>query len=790
MLHIFINKKLVFRLIIYSFIIIFNSLVCNDLYAQIFINEVMPNNESCISDYDGEYSDWIELYNNSNDTINLNNYLLSDNRNNLSKWSFPQKTINPGGTILIFASGKNLIIDSELHANFKLSSDGEPIYLSNNSGIVIDSIRAITLSEDESYGRLPDGSYNLVHLDVCSPNNSNNNTTQLVFSKPAGFYQIPFYLNIKSLQNDTIYYSLDGSIPNMNSYILNDSIFIYNRSLDPNYFSAIPTCNNNYNLRTWIAPANLIDKANIIRCVSYRDGRPSSKIYTQSYFINPDTNHQYNTPVISLVTEEKNLFSNETGIYVPGVNFNETAGDPMWTGNFFQKGILWERPVHIEYFNESGLRDFFQDSGIRVHGGLSRSYPQKSLRLYARTDYGRSKFNYRLLPKTNNKNYNRFILRSSMSSWNNSMITDIIAHDIVDDLNIDNQDHQPVIVFFNGEYWGVHSIRDYINEDYLNYTHDIDNDSILLLEGVENIYNIFKDIFNTIDQNNLNYTEAYEYIEDQIDIDNFLDYQVSEMFLANSDWPANNMKLWKKNNTNGKWRFIFYDLDGGLGNAYKNSFIHCTNEDESITWPNSPQSTFLFRRLLELPMFKDNFIARAKELLNTTFLKDLTKEHVLNIADLYSSSNKVSSYIERWSWPNDYSTWLSSIDELVEFFQLRPCEFAYQLFEFMDSPLVSAKWARSFCEYNYSESTLIIFPNPNNGIFEIVNNFDEDMNGMLNILNLTGNIVYSEKDFYCEIIARKKINLPRLKNGIYLLSYIGENNTETIKFVIKNNMSK
>ena len=763
-------------------------MVYNDLSAQVLINEFMSNNESCISDYDREFSDWIELYNNSNDTVNLNNYLLSDNRNNLSKWSFPKKTINPGETILIFASGKNLIIDSELHANFKLSSKGDPIYLSNNSGVVIDSIRAITLGEDDSYGRLPDGSSNLVHLDVCSPNNSNNNTSQLVFSKPAGFYQSPFYLNIKSLQSDTVYYSLDGSTPNMNSYILNDSIFIYNKSFELNYFSSILTSNSS--TIPWVSPINLIDKATIVRCVSYKDGRPSSNIYTQTYFVEPDTTKKYEVPVISLVTEEINLFSNETGIYVPGINFNENADESILTGNFFQKGILWERPMHIEYFNESGLRDFFQDIGIRIHGARSRSYPQKSLRLYARDEYGKSYFNYSLLPNTENKKYKRFLLRSTMGSWNESIIADVAAHNIINNLNIDNQDYQPVIVFLNGEFWGIHTIRDYINEDYLNYTHGLDTDSIVLLEDSENIYNIFKDIFNTINQNNMNPIDAYEYIEEQIDIDSFLDYQISEMFFANTDWPANNVKMWKKNDKNGKWRFIFYDLDLSLRYYDANMFEFCTSEDESIYWPNSPESTFLFRKLLELPMFKDNFIARAKELLNTTFLQSVTKESVLNVAEIYDRTNAISPHIERWSWPNDYSTWLSSVDELVEFFQLRPCEFAYQLFEFMDSPLVSAKWASSFCAYNYSESTLIIFPNPNNGIFEIVNNFDEDMNGMLNILNINGNTVYDEKDFYCEIGARKKINLPRLKNGIYLLNYIGENNTETIKFVVKNNISK
>ena len=294
-----------YRIIVYSFIIVFNLLIHSDLTAQIFINEIMSNNESCISDIDGEYSDWIELYNNSDDTINLGNYLLSDNRNNLNKWSFPQTTISPGGTILIFASGKDLIINSELHANFKLSSDGEPIYLSNNNGVLIDSIRAISLGEDDSYGRLPDGSANLINLDIYSPNNSNNNTSQLVFSKPAGFYQSPFYINIKSLKNDTIYYSLDGSLPNMNSYILNDSIFIYNKSLDPNYFSSISTSNSS--VRPWVSPIDLIDKANIVRCVSYKDGRPSSNIYTQTYFINPKISNNYNTPVLSLVTEETSL---------------------------------------------------------------------------------------------------------------------------------------------------------------------------------------------------------------------------------------------------------------------------------------------------------------------------------------------------------------------------------------------------------------------------------------------------------------------------------------------------
>ena len=144
-------------------------------HSQILINEIMADNKLCVVDTDGDYSDWIELYNNSNQNVNLNNYSLSDESENLTKWKFPDITIDNASTLLIFASGKDVIINSEIHTNFKLSSTGEFLYLSNESGIVIDSIHPIHLGEDDSYGRLPDGSSNLTHLDFFSPNESNNN---------------------------------------------------------------------------------------------------------------------------------------------------------------------------------------------------------------------------------------------------------------------------------------------------------------------------------------------------------------------------------------------------------------------------------------------------------------------------------------------------------------------------------------------------------------------------------------------------------------------------------------
>tara|TARA_B100000780_G_scaffold249720_1_gene195547 strand:+ start:1562 stop:2086 length:525 start_codon:yes stop_codon:yes gene_type:complete len=151
------------------------------------INEIMSMNNESIFDLDDETSDWIELYNGSNQVINLHNFGMSDDGNSLFKWGFPDINIPANSTYLIFASGKNIIANTEIHTNFKIAALGEELYLTNPEGVLIDVLPAKTLLEDESYGRLPDGSNNIVLLDTPSPGNSNNTTNQLTFSELAGF---------------------------------------------------------------------------------------------------------------------------------------------------------------------------------------------------------------------------------------------------------------------------------------------------------------------------------------------------------------------------------------------------------------------------------------------------------------------------------------------------------------------------------------------------------------------------------------------------------------------------
>tara|TARA_B100000900_G_scaffold380643_1_gene366499 strand:+ start:472 stop:2766 length:2295 start_codon:yes stop_codon:yes gene_type:complete len=750
-------------------------------FGQVLINEIMSRNESSIIDNNGEASDWIELYNSHNDIINLHNYYLSDDPDNLTKWSFPEIIIEPDSTVLIFASGKNLVSKNEIHANFKISSEGESVCLSNVLGELIDIINPVVLDEDQSYGRLPDGSANIVQLEIFSPNNSNNNTSQLVFSEPSGFHIDSFQLSVKSLLNDTIYYSLDGSVPNMNSYLLTDSIFISNISNNKNYFSMIPTTYHDH--VEWYGPNDIVDKANIIRCVSYKNGEPSSKIYTKTYFVDNEIMDKYDVPVISLVTDEINFFDYDSGIYVPGIFFNEK--EPFSSGNFYQKGYPWERPVHVEYFNSNGYSMLTQDAGVRIHGGYSRSFPQKTLRLYARSEYGRRNFNYPLLPRTDNKYYKRFLLRSSMSSLKHPIIKDEVAHYISRDLNFETQDFQPTIVFLNGEYWGIHTIRDYIDENFIEYHHDIDSDSITIITGWDFAHNIVHDIFAFIDNQNFSYQETYDYIKNVIDIPNYIDYQISEMFFANYDWPENNLKCWKSNSNNSKWRFIFYDLDRSLvDDPTYNMFEHCTNSDESVIWPNTAESTLLFRRLMEIPEFQDDFISHFETIMLNHFSKTKTIEKVIKITEMYSSNGKILSHMSRWGWPYSYDDWISGVNALTNFLEVRTCEFAHQLFEFINEPRLSAKWTNTFCSNSYETTNLIVVPSPNSGSFYI-QSYDEGNSGILHILNSNGTVIYSE-NIFLNTYEKYRFNFPNLQSGVYIVSFISQSDVKNIKFIVSN----
>ncbi len=749
-------------------------------YGQnIVVNEFVSDNNSLV-DADGDFSDWIELYNTGNTAIDLENFSLSDDLNMLEKWRFPSVTIPAKGFLLVFASSKNRY-GTELHTNFKISSNGEALFLSSPTLGMIDQTPNVALGENVSFGRLPDGSANLITLQDASPNASNNANNQLLFSDESGFYTTTINLTITSLNNDPIYYTLDGSVPDLNSNLLSGALLLKERHNEPNVLSEIETTAPDEAIycQEWIAPKVRIDKAVVLRSASYNSsGARTSEIYTKTYFIDKETG-KYDLPVVSLVTDPENLFNQDSGIYVPGVHFD--LNHPDNTGNFYQRGDDWERPIHIEYYEEDGALGFKQNAGVRIHGAISRQGAQKSFRMYARSAYGEKQFNYPLLPQRNHSTYKRFVLRTSsgVTTRDEVCFKDELANDIAKNLNIDYQAFRPVVLFLNGEYWGIYSIRDRLDKYFVEYTNNIDKDEIEFYEDNPTHFEQLKDFIRT---NDLAVKANFDYVKTQIELDNFIDTYISELFFANTDWPSNNNIRWRPTTPGGKWRWIFYDLDFGMIETHENMLEHATGTDSTIVWPNPAESTFLFRNFLKNEAFVDQFLNRYFEIMDTDFnrSKMLTKLDALKA--IYSK--EINRQSERWQYPENYSEWESDINKyLVSFLKQRSCIIEKNISQFFDYPKVDYHCFDTIVN-PIQDTELILAPNPCSDYFFLYNRSDNTIEGDYIIFNVVGHIVDQNYDIVLHPGEKQYFRLENQSRQNCILKFHGKEKSFVKKIVI------
>ncbi len=465
-------------------------------------------------------------------------------------------------------------------------------------------------------------------------------SNELIFSHESGYFYEGFNLEISSA--DTIYYTLDGSMPTPHSNRYTGQIYM-----------ELPQ------------DSDLSFNSYVIRARSFKHTIPSSKIVSKSYLLYDNEIDRFSFPVISLITDPGNFFDYDTGIYVDGVNFD--PANPTWSGNIFMTGIEWERDVHIQYFTSSGEMALDQDAGIRIHGGIQRNAAQKSLRLYAREEYGKSTFDHQLLPQKNKNEYKRFILRASFGCWNATIIKDPLASSIVKDLNFEIQDYRPVIVFLNGEYWGIQTIRDYIGQFHLSEKYNLDKESVNIgsnqyaLEGLPSKYLELDYILDSMDMTE---DASLQELAGVMDLNCMINYYNAEIYLNNYDWPGGNRRWWNSSEYDrGKIRWIFYDLDAafnGRGGVSHNKLLQATVPSDG--WPNPPSTTKLLSSLLENQQFRNEFITRAAYLMNYYFHADTIIPVIERIKAEYAP--EMRDHIKRWNY-GSYATWESRISSAL-----------------------------------------------------------------------------------------------------------------------------
>jgi hypothetical protein len=557
-----------------------------------------------------------------------------------------------------------------------------------------------------------------------------------VFSHAGGFYDDNVLLELTtSVPGAVIYYTLDGSKPSPDN--LDGILYTYKNqySLNPGdppgeflsricrtlTYSGPITLTGGYagfdsiaminttNSSAIPKPTGNIKIGAVVRAVTYKDGYPISPIVTQSYLIGRGINDYYHLPIVSVTAEEQDLFDYQSGIYVAGKAFddwreqNPSESIPYFQtpANYQNRGVEWEKEVNLEIFAPSGELLLNQLTGMRIHGGAARARPNKSLRFYARNDYGYNRFNIKLFENKNLNQFKRFILRNSGNDTNSTMFRDALLQSLVKDLRLDSQDYQPVLLFVNGVYWGIFNIRDRIDRFYLFYEHGVNPEKVDLLTGnavvEEGGNNHYLSMLEFIKANNVKDISIYEHINTLMDIDNFINYYSSQIYFANTDWPAGNLIYWRlqtdqyepnaPHGHDGRWRWILYDLDFGFGlydssGAYTHNTLAYSTEEESLFYKNPDWSTFLIRALLENEQFKVDFINRFADHLNTIFLPEVVVAKIdamqANIAPL------MQEHIDRWGQPQSLEIWEENVEVMRVFARNRPEALRGHIIEYFD----------------------------------------------------------------------------------------------------------
>lgn len=485
------------------------------------------------------------------------------------------------------------------HLNFKLSSEGETVVLTDSSGTMVDEVRFPAMNTDESYGRLENDFNSWVIFPEATPlepNGTKGFAERLIIpelTNMGGFQSSTHSVGFRDTTVSNVYYTTDGNIPDENSALFE--------------------------------PPMTFSETTILRLRAVEEGRLSSDIQTHTYFVG--ANHDL--PVISLVTEPNLLWSDEQGIYVEGTNGIEgncAPGPRNWNQD-------WEIPAHMEFYDKENNHGFSSGIGTKVFGGCSRESPQKSLSVFFRGEYGNAELEYRLFEEKDIDTFQSFVMRNSGNDFGYTHIRDAMMKTLIqDDTDIDYQAYQPVVVYLNGEYWGIHNIREKINEHFISSNHGVDPDELDLIEnngfikhGEGEAYSEFWQLLNASNPAN---QEDYEALLEFIDLENYIDYMAAQIFFANTDWPGNNLRYWRERKESAKFRWIMYDTDFGF-NLYggrppnRDVFPLVTDEDcsqcENPGWPSPPWSTLQFRKLLQSEIFEQKFINRFGDLLNTVF---------------------------------------------------------------------------------------------------------------------------------------------------------------------------
>ena len=501
----------------------------------------------------------------------------------------------------------------------------------------------------------------LLHFLVASLLRLSAQEMRVIFSSPGGFYDESFSLSLHCSNPCQIRYTINGETPMAGSALYSEPLV-----MDASLYSK----SDIYTIQTAIddlfyAP-ELVQHCITIRAAAFDEtGNRIGPVATQSYFIRALGCDTHGLPVMALAADSLALFDYDTGILVPGDCFD--SSNDLWTGNHYQSGRDWERLVNVEFYEPYDNSGINQQAGLRTHGGTIRRQAQKGMKIYAREEYGNKRFKHAFFPSIPNDSFKHLVLKPFSYQWYYFGIQDDICNRMAAQLDVESIASRPMVLFINGEYWGLYYLKEKPDAHYLEDHFGYDDTDFNVVDNwygyhVDGDTTGFVAMMRWVKHCDLTQETDFAQIKEWVDLDSFIDYYCLELFIANHDWPAHNMRCYQLND--GPWRWIFFDGDDALRDLDFDVFDNATSLI-NLGWPTDSRSTLLFRKLLENEEFSTRFVSRFNELLGTQFRYGITKSYYEDAAALVRA--EVPRQCERFGLPHNLEEWENSITTVDRF---------------------------------------------------------------------------------------------------------------------------
>lgn len=594
------------------------SFLADQLSSDLRISEVMSANTSYLRGPYGNTTDWVELYNAGKETIDLSGYCLADS-SELSQYPLPNKTLAPGKymVILLSETGKRLR-SGYSWLPFNLSSAGDKLYLTKE-GRILDFVVIPELDTNAAWGR-PNGKLGFTQLSSATPGASNAGKAKIsaapTASVPQGAYDGVEQLSITLSAPGTIYYTTDCS--------------------EPTRFS-----------RKYSGPINL-KSTTVLRVAAYESGCSRSQVVDLTYVLN----QKDSLSVVSLVTESENLWDYNYGIYVTGPGASTVY--PYQGANYWKN---WEKAASVTLFEEDGTTGFSEKCGLKIFGGYSRANGKKSMACMFRGKYGASSLDYALFGEKGINNFQSFVLRAGGQDAYTAKMRDEVVTSIASDyLGLPVQRYRPVALYLNGEYWGIYFIREKLTDQYVAGNFGVEAEEVTLSNWTGGDCPKYKALQEYARNHDLSNPKHYDYICSQINMDNYIDYMITQMWIANTD--LGNVKFFRTDDM--PWHWALFDADLSFRRVSHTSVTIMMTRN---IYKRDIRSATLLIRLMENKTFKEAFLKRTAWVVNNVW----NAENVIRRIDEIQSLLEPDMKRECSRWGSSVDTWKKNVQSLRNF---------------------------------------------------------------------------------------------------------------------------